>query len=171
MLVWQSSSNKILKYKEKFFWRNAGPGLFLLWYCSFFNTFLPNVRISSHENKKSLKSVLFKKIFLIENECKTSYGCLTSTFYQEYFYDKMGLRLFYFLVKICPLKNETSERNGLNMSVNFVKYKYAIHCSWPRYALSSNTLIFYTSVKQQSISTATAWSFFRKIYSWPPCLG
>ena len=128
MLVWQSSSNKILKYKE-IFWKIAGPGLFLLRYCSFFNTFLPNVRISSNENKKSLKPVLSKKIFLIENECKTSYGCFTFTFYQEYFYDKMGLRLFYFLVKICPLKKETSGRNSLHMSVNFVKYKYTIHCS------------------------------------------
>ena len=130
MLVWQSSSNKILKYKEKFFGKMLVQGFsYSDIVLSSFNTFLPNVCISSNENKKSLKSVLFKKIFLIENECKTSYGCLTSTFYQEYFYDKMGLRLFYFLVKICPLKKETSGRNGLNMSVNFVKYKYTIHCS------------------------------------------
>ena len=31
--------------------------------------------ISSHENKKALSSFYHKKIFLIESECKTPYGC------------------------------------------------------------------------------------------------
>ena len=48
-------------------------------------------------NKNKLAYVHFViKIFLTENECKTLIGF----FYQKYFYNKMGLRPFYFRVKI-----------------------------------------------------------------------
>ena len=39
----------------------------------------------SHENKKNLKSILSLETFLIENECKTPYGCHTFIFYQKHF--------------------------------------------------------------------------------------
>ena len=40
-----------------------------------------------------------KKQFLIECECKTAYGC------QKYFYDKMGLRLYFQVTTLRSLKN------------------------------------------------------------------
>ena len=46
---------------------------------------------SSLKNKKVLSPFYYKKIFLIENECKTPIGCLTFIFYQKYFYDKIDL--------------------------------------------------------------------------------
>ena len=49
--------------------------------------------VSSLE-KKSLKSILSKRIFSIENECKTPNRSLTFIFYQKYFYDKVDLRLY-----------------------------------------------------------------------------
>ena len=60
--------------------------------------------MSSHENKKPEVHFIIK-IILIENECKTYYGCLTFIFYQNIFYDKMDLRLFYFRVTICSTLN------------------------------------------------------------------
>ena len=52
------------------------------------------------------------KIFLIEYECKTPYGCLTFILYQKYFYDKTDVRLSYFHVKKCQISNFTSEVCG-----------------------------------------------------------
>ena len=50
--------------------------------------------ISSHENKKALCPFYHKKMFLIENECKAPVGCcLTFIFYQQYFYDKIDLKV------------------------------------------------------------------------------
>ena len=60
----------------------------------FLNQFLASPvkkRISSHENKKALSKFYHKKIFLIENKF---------IFYQKYFHDKMGLRIFYFRATI-----------------------------------------------------------------------
>ena len=48
-------------------------------------------RILSHGNKKTL-GPFYHKNFLIENECKTPYGCLTFIFSQKY--DKMDLKTF-----------------------------------------------------------------------------
>ena len=44
------------------------------------------ISTSSHENKKALSPFCHKKIFLIENECKTLIGCLTFIFCQKYFF-------------------------------------------------------------------------------------
>ena len=53
--------------------------------------------ILSHEKKSLKKSILSLKIFLIENECETSYGCLTFIFYQKYFLWSNGLKEGFFI--------------------------------------------------------------------------
>ena len=60
--------------------------------------------------KKSLMSTLAIQLFLIEIECKASYGCLTFVFYQKcFFFDKMDLMLSYFHVKRCLEKISCGE--------------------------------------------------------------
>ena len=43
------------------------------------------IYISKYLYTKIKKPFYHKKVFLIENECKTPYGCLTLIFYQKYF--------------------------------------------------------------------------------------
>ena len=46
----------------------------------------PSIHAYRHIKIKSLKSILSIKIFLIENKCKTPYGCLTFIFNQKCFF-------------------------------------------------------------------------------------
>ena len=68
------------------------------------------ISISLHQNKKSLKSMLSWKIFLIENEYKTPIGCLIFIFYQKYFLWQHGLKVFLFWCDNLGFPNQKSKR-------------------------------------------------------------
>ena len=93
------SSLKIQKVKASLFWprlkifqpppspppcRNGGGGILCCVSQFLFCNMPCSLYILSHENKKASSPFYHKKMFLIENEYKTSSGCLTFIFCQKY---------------------------------------------------------------------------------------
>ena len=83
----KSPQNTLPKPIDSHLLKNVLLELFSLQLCLFF--FHKKIKfykgISPHQNKKVLRPFYHKKIFLIENECKTPWGCFTFIFCQKHF--------------------------------------------------------------------------------------